>query len=113
VSDLQNESAFPALKLTRYQRLLGFGACELANEASLRILFQLCSVRLLGPDAGAEFGRTLTKGFVGGFGVSLLGAILLFLGATGAFASEFDPATWTLTYFDKFGSEPFAGYVIG
>jgi hypothetical protein len=26
-------------------------------------------------------------GFVGGFGVSLLGAILLFLGATGAFAS--------------------------
>jgi hypothetical protein len=26
-------------------------------------------------------------GFVGGLGVSLLGAILLFLGATGAFAS--------------------------
>lgn len=29
----------------------------------------------------------LIEGFVGGFGVSLLGAVLLFLGATGAFAS--------------------------
>jgi hypothetical protein len=64
---MQQESAFSSLKLTRYQRLTGFAACKRLDPL----------VRALANAVG----------FVVGFGVSLLGAIMLFIGFTGAFAS--------------------------
>jgi hypothetical protein len=66
---IQQESAFSSLKLTRYQRLTGFGLCELSADRFRQA-------------------ESLHPGFVVGFGVSLLGAIMLFIGFTGAFASK-------------------------